>query len=135
MMKKHIMILIAVLALVSIVSILYIKTHQVRLDPASDGIAIFNYAGVNNIQPMEREAVEIIYNLFDGKMLYYDSPSCGFDDEISVRFDNSQTFCFACDGCPVIYWKEKNMYFRLSSSEQQELYNLLDTYGFQFPCI
>ena len=31
--------------------------------------------------------------------------------------------------------EEKNKYFDVSEAEQEELYAILETYGFRFPCV
>lgn len=55
--------------------------------------------------------METISNFFDGKALYADTPSCGFDEEIAIKINNDeQIFCIACDFCPRVYWVNKDSY-------------------------
>ena len=77
----------------------------------------------------------ILKTLFDGKIMYRDNPSCGFSETVSIIFDQKQTFCIAQDNCPIVYWKEKNRYITLSEDEKNQLRDLLEPYGFCFPCL
>ena len=64
----------------------------------------------------------IIKEIFNGKELFRDNPS----------FDNI-TFSVACDGCPII--KYKNKYFYVSEIELEQIHNIMKKYGAKFPCI
>lgn len=111
-----------------------IDKHLTKMDFANEGIAVFIYEDTDSTQMLSKDDVIFIKNIFDGKLLYKDSPACGFTENISIIFNNSQTFCIACDTCPLIYWKEKDMYFRLSETEREQLCEKLKSYGFFFPC-
>ena len=69
------------------------------------------------------------------RKLYRDNPSCGFTEDVSIKFDDSQTFCFANDGCPIIYWKEKDKYFNIDEDEKSRLDIALKKFDILFPCI
>ena len=84
---------------------------------------------------MESEEVELLKSIFDGKIMYKDNPACGFSEDISIKFNKEQTFCIACDTCPIVYWKEENKYIKLSEEEKARLYKLLELYDFSFPCL
>lgn len=133
-MKKTIILCFA-FVLIVILGVLYLRSRQVKLETVNECVATFNYAGTNNNDILSEEDKQVVYELFNGKLLYRDNLSCGFNEKVSLCFDDSKTFCIARDTCPVIYWKEKDMYFRLSDLEQQQLYSLLEVYGFRFPCI
>lgn len=82
------------------------------------------------------EDFNIILNLFDRKILYHDNPSCGFSENIAISMNSGQnTFCVARDGCPIIYWKNQEMYFRLTEEDYEVLIDLLEKYGFIIPCV
>jgi len=49
--------------------------------------------------------------------------------------NGTERFCFACDSCPVVYWKNKNKFIKLSEKENEELKGILALYGFEFPCL
>lgn len=95
----------------------------------------FVYGDINESHCLDKKEVALLKNIFDGKKMYKDNLSCGFSDDISIRFNNEQTFCIACDTCPIIFIKEENKYIKLSEIEKMELYDLLESYGFFFPCL
>ena len=105
------------------------------MDFADKGNLIFRYGDEDVAHSLYDQELLLIKSIFDGKILYRDNPSCGFTENISVILNDSYTFCFACDTCPVIYWKEENKYFRLTEKELEQLYKLLEEYGLHFPCI
>ena len=63
-------------------------------------------------------------------------PTCGFTDDIAIYTNDKQNiFCIACDSCPIIYWKNKNIYISISEKEMEELHQILKKYGMIFPCV
>ena len=78
--------------------------------------------------------LETIADIFQGKKLYSDHPSCGFSDNVAVMIDGN-TFCIARDNCGIVYVKEKNRYFNLSDEENLTVRTILESYGFVFPCV
>ena len=85
---------------------------------------------------LTNEDASDLYDLFTGRILYHDNPSCGFGEEVSVSFnDGERTFYVAMDTCPIIYDKNNDKYFSISESEQERLYAILEKYGFSFPCV
>lgn len=129
---------LAAAVLVGVV-MLIIALPRTDMDFATEATTVFIRDSVDRpvdrTQTVSDDDLEAIKALFDGKLLYRDTPSCGFDEEISLRFNGTETFCVANDTCPVVYWKEKDCFFRLSETEQRQLYALLEPYGFYFPCI
>lgn len=95
----------------------------------------FQYGNTDALHRLSDKEVEFIKTIFNGKKMYKDNLSCGFSEAVSIKFDHEQTFCIAQDTCPIVYWKEKNRYIRLSEDEKTQLYNLLEPYGFFFPCV
>lgn len=82
------------------------------------------------------EDFNMIIKIFDHKILYTDNPSCGFSENIAIFMNGDQhIFCVARDGCPIIYWKDQGMYFRLTKEEHNMLIDLLKNYSFIIPCI
>ena len=125
--------LIAAAAVVS--GIFYFQNGKVDIQQDKGAKAFFTYNGANTVSDLSDGDAEALKAIFDGKKLFRDEPSCGFSEEVSVRFGGSDTFCIARDTCPIIYWKEKDKYFRISESEKERLYNLLKPYGAFFPCV
>jgi len=95
----------------------------------------FQYDNVDVSQSLNNDELDLLKGIFDGKMLFHENFSCGFSETISIKFNGAQTFCIARDTCPIVYWKEKNKYIRLSEDEKLRLYHLLEQYGFFFPCV
>lgn len=93
---------------------------------------LYIYEDKNINESLNKEDMLIIKEIFNGKELFRDNPSCGFDENISLCFDNI-TFTVACDGCPII--KYKNKYFYVSEIELEQIHNIMKKYGAKFPCI
>ena len=70
---------------------------------AERGEAIFIYDEKNVSSEMSEQDLSMIKSIFNGKKMYNDSPSCGFSDNVAIIVNDSQTFCFACDTCSVVY--------------------------------
>ena len=101
---------------------------------AGEMVAVFRYGGVDITKPLSDEDSEIVREMFNGKNLYADSPSCGFSENIALIIDGNP-YCVARDECGTIYNVGKNKYFDLSDKENEILRNLLCEYGFTFPCV
>ena len=125
----------AILSVLIISAVLAGCGHSVSMDFAKEGVAVFKYAHAYDSEKLTEQELSQIMSIFDGKDLYSDRPSCGFSKSISVKINASQTFCFACDTCPIIYWAEKGKYFNITEEEQEKLYEILDAHGFSFPCV
>ncbi len=135
---KRVMIILAILVsvIVLFISIFILKIEKVDMEFVETGNAVFVYGSSNISAVLTDKDLSYITNLFDGKWIYSDNPSCGFNEDVSIRFNNgAETFCIACDTCPIIYWKEKDKYFHISEKECKKLHELLGRYGFKFPCV
>ncbi|GEM_PF-2807979 len=71
---------------------------------------------------------ELLY----GRDLHYDSPSCGFREDINVSFGFDKFFP-ACDNCGIIQNNGKYMY--LTDEETDEFHEIVKKYGMGFPCL
>ena len=111
------------------------RLDKVNMDFAKKAEVYFQYRDTDAINQLSDKEMESVKTIFNGKKLYKDNLSCGFSEAVSIKFDDEQTFCIARDTCPIVYWKEKNRYFRLTEDEKVQLYNLLEPYGFIFPCV
>lgn len=98
------------------------------------GVARFIYDGENISADISERDLETIFNIFEGKKLYSDSPACSFTEKVAVIIDD-QTFCIANDTCGTIYLKEEDKYFGITDDENERLRELLEGYGFSFPCL
>lgn len=134
-MKKRSVAIIALLILLAGIVLVVALCSKADMTFATEGKAIFKYGDKNISQEISSDDFTKICDLFDGKWLYSDDLSCGFTENVSVMMNGSESFCFACDSCPIVYQKSKNKYLKLSSSEYDELKEILYTYGFVFPCL
>lgn len=137
-MKKQVIITISVVVAVVLIAggvVAFMKPSKTNLSPAEKGQAVFEYEDTKISEMLSAEDLSAIREMFDGKELYKDNPSCGFSETIAVVLDASQVFCVARDECPVIYYKNEGQYFSLSDQENEQLRNILENYGFRFPCV
>lgn len=132
-MKKYI--LISILVVVAIVIGGYFMFNFiltfVRI-PDENAILHYSYNDEDISVNLTAEESNTIKNMFGGKMLYNDSPSCGFSENISIKCGD-MTFCIAYDMCPVI--KCEHRYFRISNEDRKILNGIFEKYGGFFPCI
>ena len=132
-MKRWIISLILFVLSGLIIGILF--WPKVDMKFATNGVAIFKYDNHNISELISADDFSSICDLFNGKKLYSDNLSCGFSNDVSICINETESFCFAHDSCPVVYWKNKNKFFRLSQSEYDILTDILNKYGFIFPCL
>jgi hypothetical protein len=134
--RKFLVLILLFFALVSVVlGIMHISIRKTNMEFAKEAEVCFIYGEVVVSENLDDKEVEMLKEIFDNKRMYKDTPSCGFSKDISVQFNQSQTFCIARDTCPIVYWMEEDRYIRLTEEEKGVLYNLLGTYGFTFPCV
>ena len=97
-------------------------------------IAVFRYGEVDISKPLSDEDTKTIREIFDGKSLFSDSPSCGFGENVALIIDGN-AYCIACDTCGIVYIVEKDKYFSLTDKENEIVRDLLCEYGFMLPCL
>ena len=95
----------------------------------------FVYGSNSVVETLTEQELETVRDILDERRLHRDNPSCGFSEEISIKLNDEMTLCLARDGCPIIYWKEKNRYITLTEEEYNKLEELLTNYGITFPCL
>lgn len=135
-MKKAIWILSTIIVIVGILlGVIYLRQDKVNLDLVKKAEVYFQYGSTDAINQLSNNEMESVKTILNGKKLYKDNLSCGFSEAVSIKFDDEHTFCIARDTCPIMYWKEKNRYIRLTENEKTQLYNILEPYGFIFPCV
>ena len=124
------------LSVIVVAVILIFVLNRVDMSFANNAEVRFFYNESRISKELSKEDFDKVCDLFNGKFLLSDSPSCVFSEDVSIRFnDGDQVFCTACDGCPKIYWKNKDKYFDLSDNESSELKSILSGYGVHFPCV
>lgn len=94
-MKKAIWVVGALLPVVIILGLIGLRADSVHVG-AQEAEACFRYGKTDVLQRLDGADLVELAAIVDGKRLYRDSPSCGFDEDVSVRF-GAQTFCIARD--------------------------------------
>ena len=116
------------LALVAVLLVSCTKTITV---PETNAVLTFKYGDCDVVVELSAEESETIRNIFNNKRSYQDNPSCGFTENVSVRFDDS-VFCVARDNCSTI--KYQGRYFSISDDERETINNIFEKRGGSFPC-
>lgn len=136
--KTGIASLVLTIIVISVLIIIMIPRTSIKND--SNASVVFKYLD-NDIEEKFSSEDEIqIRDVFSNKILYKDRLSCGFNEDVSIRFDNtasdeSLVFCIACDGCPKIFLVQSDKYFTISEKDRQNLDEILRRYGVTFPCV
>lgn len=117
------------------VAIMLFNLNRINTSTIINGMAIYEYNSIKISEELTEDDLKSVMAIFDNKKLYYGKPSCGFNERIAVVLDDTHVFCIACDDCPIIFYKNKEMYFNLSNQENRVLRDLLTQYGFCFPCV
>ena len=82
---------------------------------------------VNINDMLSVEESQMIKSIFNGKRLYFDNPSCGFGEDISIRFGDL-IFCPASgESCPIV--KFGNRYFKISEADREAIAQIFKKYG------
>ena len=132
---KKLIVLVGSLLLIALMIFSLSSCSKVEIE-AGEIVAVFRYGDADITKRLSDEDSEIVKEIFNGKNLYTDSPSCGFSENVALIIDGAP-YCVACDDCGKIYniEKEKDKYFNLSDKENEMLRSLLCEYGFTFPCV
>lgn len=132
-MKKYIVILSIVLVILIVGGYFLFDNLNTKVNiPSTSAKLSYIYNDKNISINLSMDESKLLKDMFNGKRLYNDSPSCGFSENVSICFDNL-FFCIACDKCSIV--KLNNKYFKISESEQKSLINIFEKYGCFFPCI
>lgn len=132
-MRKLLAAVMVVIILLSFVGCA--KTKITKIDDASQATLKFIYADKEIEQVLAAEDTAKIAEMFSGKALDGSStPSCGFDEDISITFGN-QVFAIACDDCAVVMDCANGEYFDISDSDKEYIVSVFEKYGGYFPCV
>jgi hypothetical protein len=116
--------------------IFYLNMDKVDTMQISNGEIRFVYRDSNMNTKLSDEDEKYIKEIFNKRQLYKDNPSCGFSENVSILFNEGNIkFFIAQDSCPILYYANKDKYFKLTDDEAAGLCSLLEDYGFVFPCI
>ena len=131
-MKKHI-IFWGSLLLISLLIFSFASCSKVEV-AEGEIVAVFRYGDTDITQILSDEDSVAVRNIFEGKTMFSDSPSCGFSENVALVVAGN-TYCIACDDCGIVYCVKEDKYFHLSDRENEALRELLGEYGFSFPCV
>lgn len=135
-LKKSVWICGAIILVVVVLSgVIYLRNGKVNMDLVKSAEACFQYGDTDAKSQLSDKELEAVKAIFNGKKLHKDTPNCCFSEAACIKFDDGRTFCIAQDTCPIVCWKEKNKYIELTENEKNQLYKLLEPYGFTFPCL
>lgn len=135
MKKKVINKSLLTVAVIFILSFLLWRSISVNIGIVNKCEIINLYNNPTIKESLTESEIKLVCDIFEGKLMYVDTPSCGFSESVSICFNGKQTFCIACDGCPLVYFMEKDKYFRISNEDMQQIHNILEGYGFSFPIV
>lgn len=131
-MKKKLVLVLGVLLCVTLLAINY---FFVRIGSNEIGTARYIYGDKNISTEISKEDMNTIVEILKGKHIsIFDLPSCGFDENVAIVIDN-KTFCIACDDCGIVYYKEHGGYISLNDEENEKIRLILESYGFEWPCV
>ena len=83
------------------------------------------------------EEAQKVVKILDGAAydpIFSGTPSCGFDENISLRI-GEQCFAIACDTCNYIQNVGNARYLGISKTDMEYIHTLFAQYGGYFPCI
>lgn len=135
MKRFFVLLCIIILVVVIFLGVINLSLDKVNMGFAKEAEVFFVYGSYDRIHHLSDKEVASLKVIFNGKKMYKDNLSCGFSEDVSIKFNQEQTFCIARDTCPIVYWKEESKYIKISEDEKVQLYKLLEQYGFFFPCV
>ena len=134
-MKIKILVVLLIIIALIVIGGAFLLHNRVQIKEVFKGSTVFKYGETEEVNSLLEQDIDMIIKIFNGNFMYNDNPSCGFSEDISIQFNDSEIFCFAHDTCPIVYWKNKNRYFKISDYQKAKLYEILYKYGFYFPCV
>ena len=94
----------------------------------------FIYGDKNVTEALTEVESEQIKAIFNGKVLYSDSPSCSFSENISIVLGD-QVFAIACDDCNIVKDCQSEKFFNVSEAEKEIIIDIFKNHGGYFPCV
>lgn len=132
-MKKYIIISTIAIVILVIGGFFMLNIFSLKVSiPDINARLIYIYSDKNINVSLSAEESGIINNMFNDKKTYFDNPSCGFTEDVSIRFDKL-IFCIACDQCPIVKLEDK--YFKITKADREIINQIFNKYGGLFPCV
>lgn len=129
---------ICAVTIILVVSVVIITRMKNSVDPSFATEVNLKYYYVDNeidVKIADTDDIQKLKENLKG-VSYKDSPSCGFDLNISITFSDGEksiTLCPACDDC----WKarvgDSNKYIDIKDRRVFE--SIVAKYGMMFPCV
>ena len=129
-MKKKAVIITVILILIAAIAAGWFLFSPVHV--SGIGTVVFHYNGAEIEDAMTESESAVIADIVNGNAPYFDSPSCGFDSKIGIRF-SGQMISIACDNCPTL--SVHGMYFDVSEEEAEQFRSIMRAHGASFPCV
>ncbi|MBQ1474630.1 MAG: hypothetical protein IIZ32_04950 [Ruminococcus sp.] len=129
-MKKKDVIITVILILIAAIAAGWFLFSPVHV--SGIGTVVFHYNGAEIEDAMTESESAVIADIVNGNAPYFDSPSCGFDNKIGIRF-SGQMISIACDNCPTL--SVHGMYFDVSKEEAEQFRSIMRAHGASFPCV
>ena len=126
--KKALFIILGIVAVAFVLNLFHVFNFF-SCNPFANHAQIRFY---DDIKAVNDEDSARLRGLLYGKPLHYDSPSCGFGEEVSVSF-GGDTFMPARDGDESV--ENNGKYLTLTDTENEEFHEILAKYGVTFPCV
>ena len=126
--KKALFIILGIVAVAFVLNLFHVFNFF-SCNPFANHAQIRFY---DDIKAVDDEDSARLRGLLYGKPLHYDSPSCGFGEEVSVSF-GGDTFMPARDGDESV--ENNGKYLTLTDTENEEFHEILEKYGVTFPCV
>lgn len=110
---------------------------KTSLDTSADVTLSFVYADKNIRVTLDDEEAKKVIDILNGNRydpLSSGTPSCGFDENISLQVGD-RVFAIACDTCNCVQNLSNMRYFDISQEDMAYIHSLFEKHGGYFPCI
>ena len=137
-MKKVIFIITIIVIIVAcgVLSVCFFAPSTVNVPDDGDAELTYIYNDKNIKATLKDDEREELCSIFKDKQTYlitpFDIPSCGFDENVSVKIGNT-VFMPACDKCGTL--KTGFVCFNISKRERNSIERIFSKYGATFPCV
>lgn len=134
---KHKLILISAILIAGLANLFFICFPRVDASFSTSASLRYHYAEKSVDMKVTESDLKDLKEILVGRS-YPESPSCGFNADISITLTNgikSITFCPACDTCSVIRIGNTNRYIGIRDDQRKRLDAILAKYGMLFPCV